>query len=158
MTPGRKFSITTSAVRSRRRNTSLPAALLRLMVTERLPAFWARKEAPISAVLERGIGAELAGEIARTGRLDLDDLGAQQCELIGPERPCQHIGEIEHANAAEKSAHAGHSTRMPASPTAIMMVQPVWVPMRSASCREITAVPPPGGNGTIGRIGSAGHA
>jgi hypothetical protein len=105
MTPGRKFSITTSAVRTRRRNTSLPAVLLRLMVTERLPAFLGEERGPHQRPVERGICAELAGEIARTGRLDLDDLSAQQRELIGPERPCQHIGEIEHTNAAEKPAH-----------------------------------------------------
>jgi hypothetical protein len=60
---------------------------------------------PHQRLVEGGIGAELAREIAHAGRLHLDDLGAQQRELIGSERPCEHIGEIEDANAAEKPAH-----------------------------------------------------
>src|SRR5260221_489966 len=38
------------------------------------------------------------------------------------------------------------------------MVQPVALPIRSASWREIASAPPPAGNGTIMRIGRAGHA
>src|SRR5262249_108216 len=56
-------------------------------------------------------------EIAGVGELDLDDLGAQERELIGTERPRQHIGEIEDADAVEKATHAGYSTRMSAART-----------------------------------------
>src|SRR4051812_5916718 len=51
MTPGRKFSTTTSAVRTSRLNTSLPASLFRFSVRERLPGFWARKDTPMWARL-----------------------------------------------------------------------------------------------------------
>jgi hypothetical protein len=47
MTPGRKFSTRTSADATSRRRTSLPSAVFRFRVTDFLPAFWARNEAPM---------------------------------------------------------------------------------------------------------------
>src|SRR6478609_7823779 len=47
MTPGLKFSTSTSADSTRRRRTSLPSGFFRFSVTDRLPAFWARNEAPM---------------------------------------------------------------------------------------------------------------
>ena len=45
-----------------------------------------------------GVGAELACEVAAAGHLDLDDLGAQQRELVGAERPGEHVRQVEDAD------------------------------------------------------------
>ena len=57
------------------------------------------------AAVELGIGAELAGKIARPRRLDLDHLGAELRQLIAAEWPGQHIGEVENPQASEKPGH-----------------------------------------------------
>ena len=54
MTPGRKFSTSTSAVSTSRRRTALPSAALRFSVSDFLPAFWARNEAPMCCALSAG--------------------------------------------------------------------------------------------------------
>ncbi len=54
MTPGRKFSTTTSEVVTSRTNAARPFADFRFSVIERLPAFCARKEAPMPRRLSSG--------------------------------------------------------------------------------------------------------
>ncbi len=51
MTPGRKFSTTTSAVLTSLRKISLPSSNFRFRVSDFLLAFWARKLVPISCLL-----------------------------------------------------------------------------------------------------------
>ncbi len=107
MTPGRKFSTSASRVRTRRRRTSLPRACLRLTVSDRLPAFCARNDTPISATLSVGVGAELAREVAAVGHLDLDHVRAQVRELMRAERSGEHVGEVDDAQACKRPGPAG---------------------------------------------------
>ena len=51
MTPGRKFSMSTSASLTSFLKISLPSGLLVLRVTDFLLQFWARKLVPISCLL-----------------------------------------------------------------------------------------------------------
>jgi hypothetical protein len=51
MTPGRKFSTTTSAVAASFRKIALPSSSFRFRVTDFLLEFWARKLVPRSCLL-----------------------------------------------------------------------------------------------------------
>ena len=95
MTPGRKFSTTTSAVLSSLRKISLPSSAFRLRVSDFLLAFWARKLVPISCLLSVRHVAQLAGQVAAVGVLDLDHLGAQQRQVHGGERAGQDVGQVQ---------------------------------------------------------------
>ena len=57
------------------------------------------------ARVQGAVGAELAREVAAVGHLDLDDVGAEQGELVGAERPGENVGEVEDANPCQGSAH-----------------------------------------------------
>ena len=78
----------------------MPSAVFRFSVTDFLPAFWARNDAPMCLAFERGIGAELARQVAAVGHLDLDDVGAEQGQLVGAERTGQDVGQVEDADPA----------------------------------------------------------
>src|SRR5580704_1242538 len=39
--------------------------------------------------------------------LDLDHVGAENRELIGRERPRQHVGDVDDADALERTGHGG---------------------------------------------------
>ena len=56
-------------------------------------------------LVERRVGAELARQIAVLGHLDLDHLRAEQRELVGAERPGQHVGQIEHPDSRQRLGH-----------------------------------------------------
>src|SRR5262249_15347428 len=108
MTPGRKFSTTTSDAAISLPNTSRPFLLLRLMVIERARACAAvlrQNRGADPSAIEGRIGAELTREVAGARHLDLDHVGAELCELVAAERPGQDIGQIEDARAGQKSAH-----------------------------------------------------
>ena len=106
ITPGRKFSTSTSALATRRLKTSLPASCLRLSVIDFLPAFCARNEAPISFALSAGSAPSWRARSPRPGHLDLDHVGAEQRQLIGAERPGQHIGQVEDADAVRAACRS----------------------------------------------------
>jgi hypothetical protein len=59
-----------------------------------------------AAVIEFGISAELARQVAGARHLDFDDLGSELCQLIAAERPGEHVGQIQHSRACEKISHA----------------------------------------------------
>ena len=62
-----------------------------------------------AAAIELGIGAQLAGQIAGAGHLDLDHLGAEQRQLIAAERARKHVGQVEDPRTGKKSGHAPRS-------------------------------------------------
>ncbi len=62
-------------------------------------------------LVQRRIGAKLARKVPRFGKLQLDDLRAEQAELIGTERSGEDIGEIEHAHARERALRPYQSER-----------------------------------------------
>src|SRR5690606_22967738 len=53
--------------------------------------------------VELGIGAQLAGQVARAARLDLDDFRPQVGELVAGERAGQHIGQVQDAHTLQGS-------------------------------------------------------
>ena len=57
------------------------------------------------AAVERLVGAGAAALVGIVGMLDLDHVGAQHGELIGRERPRQHVGHVDHPDALERSRH-----------------------------------------------------
>jgi hypothetical protein len=83
-----------------RRSTSLPPSDFRLTVTDFLPLFCARNEAPISRWLSDASAPSCRAEIAVFRNFDLDDFRAEERELIGAERAREHIAQIEHTDPA----------------------------------------------------------
>ena len=53
------------------------------------------------AAVEFLVGAGAAALVGIVGMLDLDDVGAQHRQLIGRERPGQHMGDVDDANSLE---------------------------------------------------------
>ena len=53
--------------------------------------------------VERLVGAAAAALVGIVGMLDLDHVGAQHRELIGRERPRQHMGGVDHPDSLERS-------------------------------------------------------
>ena len=51
------------------------------------------------------VGAGAAALVGVVGMLDLDHVGAQHGQLIGGERPRQHMGDVDDADALERSRH-----------------------------------------------------
>ena len=64
------------------------------------------------AVVERLVGAAAAALVGIVGMLDLDHVGAQHRELIGRERPRQHMGGVDDPDTLERS-HAYLSLHHP---------------------------------------------
>ena len=93
--------------RSRRARETSPCRrrLLRSSTTERLPAFCARNETPMLRAVELRPTRRAGARDRRRRRFDLDDVGAEQRELIAAVRPGQHVGEVEHADAGEEWGH-----------------------------------------------------
>jgi hypothetical protein len=54
MTPGRKFSTSTSADFTSRRSNDLPSGVFKLTVMDFLPPFWARNDAPMCRAFRSG--------------------------------------------------------------------------------------------------------
>ena len=57
------------------------------------------------APAERAIGAGQSTLIRIIWMLDLDHIGAEQGQLIGRERACQHVRRIDHPNAFKRTLH-----------------------------------------------------
>ena len=75
------------------------AAFFKLTVTDRLPAFCARNEAPIKAALRSGSAPSRRAKSPPPGASTLMTSAPQERQLIGGERPREHIGEVEDAGA-----------------------------------------------------------
>ncbi len=58
-------------------------------------------------MVQRAVGAAIAALVGLVGMLDLDHVGAEDGELIRRERASQHMGDVNDANALERSGHAG---------------------------------------------------
>ena len=83
---------------------STASGLRRSSVMLRLLPFTARKPGGIL----RSAHSDATGWAARlvaVARLDLDDVGAQERELVGAVRPGEVAGEVEDADAGERLAH-----------------------------------------------------
>ena len=108
MTPGRKFSTTTSASFARRRKISLPSGALGVEGDRLLVAVLGEEARAHEPLVELRHDAELARQVAVLGVLDLDHLGAQQREVQRGERPGQHVGEVQDLDAFENAlSHVG---------------------------------------------------
>ena len=79
------------------------AGSLRSSSIDFFPAFWARNEAPMPAWLSAGLRAEPAGQVAVPRLFDLDDLGAEQHQLVAAVRAGQYVGQVEDPYAAQRS-------------------------------------------------------
>ena len=56
-------------------------------------------------LVERGVGAELAREIALLGHFDLDHFRAQERELVGAERAREHVAQVQHPDSRQRLGH-----------------------------------------------------
>src|SRR5262249_566532 len=54
---------------------------------------------------ERLVGAGPAALVRVTGVFDLDHVGAEHAELISRERPGEHVRNVDHPDALERSRH-----------------------------------------------------
>ncbi len=61
------------------------------------------KRRPHQLCIERLVGAELACQVAGSRHFDLDDFRAELRKLVRAKGPRENVGEIEHANAGERS-------------------------------------------------------
>ena len=62
--------------------------------------------------VERLVGAAAAALVGLVGMLDLDHVGAEHGELVGRERPGQHVRDVDHPDALERSRHPVSSLPM----------------------------------------------
>ena len=53
------------------------------------------------------VGAAITALVGIVGMLDFDHIGAEHGELISRERAGQYMGDVDDANALERSGHAG---------------------------------------------------
>src|SRR5436189_2468862 len=60
---------------------------------------------PHVAAVERLIGAGAAALVWLAGMLDLDYVGTEHGQLISRKRPSQHVGDVDHPDALERSLH-----------------------------------------------------
>src|SRR5215203_2300398 len=99
ITPGRKFSTTTSAVSASRRKIAWPSGRLISRVRERLLRFAERKKAqmPLTGVRVLELGRRRAAIFAALGLLDLGYVGAEIVERDGAGRTREVTTEIEYA-------------------------------------------------------------
>ena len=106
-TPGRKFSITTSHIGTRRRTISWP---FRRVQVERdhLLAAVVLGEPVVDAVFR---GPEPAQVVALAGQLGLDHLGAELGHERAAKGPGDDLGQLEHADAGERQGAIGHGER-----------------------------------------------
>ena len=102
MTPGRKFSTTTSASAASFRKISRASFFFRFSVIDFLFAFCARKLVPISSLFSFGTLPSLRARSPSSRVLDLDHLGAEEREVERRERPRENVREVEDANAVER--------------------------------------------------------
>src|SRR5262249_44127266 len=56
---------------------------------------------PHLLLVEASVATRVAALVVVVGVLDLDDVGPQQGQLIGCERPGQHVGNVDDADALE---------------------------------------------------------
>ncbi len=105
MTPGVKFSTTTSAVLTNACTMARASGAFRFSVRLRLPMI-ARQERRRHAgiVATRHQPPRL---IAGAGLFDLDDIGAELRELLRRERSGEYLGEIDDSNAVERARQKG---------------------------------------------------
>ena len=54
-------------------------------------------------LVEQRVRTQFAGEIARARHFHLDDVSAKGGQLVAAERPRQHIGQVQHADAFQQS-------------------------------------------------------
>ena len=101
--PGLKFSSTTSHDAAMRRATSRP---LRVAQVDRDRALVARDRRPpqAPAVDPHAVAPH---DVAGSGRLDLDDVGAEIAEQLARERPRDERTEFEHAQAGQRGLTHG---------------------------------------------------
>ena len=105
MTPGRKFSHTTSALAARRLTISIASGFAQVERDAALVAVHAeRKDGAIFRSAHFSVG-ERAARLVALVRLDLDDVGAEQRELVGAVGAGEVAGEVEDADAGERLAH-----------------------------------------------------
>ena len=64
-----------------------------------------QKAGPHARAVQRPIAAGAAGLVGVVRILDFDHIGAKDGELIGGERSGQHMGDVDDANALERSGH-----------------------------------------------------
>src|SRR5262249_16801568 len=55
--------------------------------------------------VERPVGAVATTLVGIVGMLDLDDVGAQHRQLVGRKRSRQHVRDVDHPDAFERSRH-----------------------------------------------------
>src|ERR1700720_2059696 len=101
--PGRKFWTTTSAVAIIRLRTSTPRGSFRLRTIERLLRLATAKVGDMPRLRP----THRAGEVADAGRFDFDDVGALVGEDHRRHRTGDHLGEVDYADAVERSGHRG---------------------------------------------------
>src|SRR6266446_10465054 len=106
MTPGPKFSSSTSAVFRSARKTSWPPACLRLRVRLRLLALKARKE---ERVRIRPVLLGVARDVAPARLLHLDHVRPQPGEHLAARGSRLIVREIDDANAGQGLAHRPHA-------------------------------------------------
>ena len=100
MTPGRKFSITTSALAASRCTISIDFGLVRSSARKRLLALMPMN--PVDRLrADQSLLGGPAAHVVPAGALDLDDVGAEQRQLVAAEGPGEHLREIEDADAGE---------------------------------------------------------
>ena len=59
------------------------------------------------ALVQLGVGAELARQVAAIAGLDLDHVGAHVRELVASEGAGEHVGEVQHADALQRCVGHG---------------------------------------------------
>ena len=105
MVPGRKFSITTSAVAASRRKSAAPPLVLEV---QRDAPLVARVVEPPVGVARLARGAEPPQIVAGARALDLDDVGAELRETGGGERGGDEGGGVEHPDVVERHDRSCH--------------------------------------------------
>ena len=140
ITPGRKFSTTTSHAHASSAAIALPC--VRAQVD---------RDVPLAAVLLHEVAADAAAALAETarqvalGRLDLDDVGAEVGEDAGAEGPGQHVAEVGHPYPLQgiRAARAGRSLGHRTKRIEDEGDDPRWND-QSRTKRSVPAIAPPG--------------
>src|SRR5216683_107005 len=104
ITPGRKFSITTSALAASCLTMVIASGFCRSSVRLRLlPLIACQPGARPRSAHSRLRGG--AAHVLAFAPLHLDDVGAEQRELVACVGACQHLREVKNLHAFERSGH-----------------------------------------------------
>ena len=102
--------MTTSADKVSRWNTATPSGCFQVEAQRTLVAVDELEEGAGLARFFVTWAAHAAGVVARTGVLDLDDVGAEVGEVLGGNGAGQQPGEVEHAQAGERLGAFSHTS------------------------------------------------